>query len=155
MNLKPAAVNELNHPKLYGQMAKQAEMEPRSSMVPRCPKRLSPAERKIWKNIAAVLKSYGLFAAANAIQMEMLSTVMAQYLIASDDLKNKTKGNLFIADGKGKGGFKENPILRTQQRLRGEISTLCAALGLSSMGMARIGLASAKKKKEANGFFEE
>ncbi len=155
MNLKPAAVNELNHPKLYGQMAKQAEMEPRSSMIPRCPKRLSPAERKIWKNIASILKSYGLFSAANAVQIEMLATTWCQYLIASADLQDKTKGNLFIADGKGKGGFRENPILATQRRLRSEISVFCSNLGLSSMGMARIGLASAKKKKESNGFFEE
>jgi P27 family predicted phage terminase small subunit len=153
VNLKPIAAHELAKPKLYGDQAARVALEPRSTMTPRCPKRLSSAERKAWKNVASILKSYGLFVAANALHLELLAQTWVQYLQTCTDIQRMTKGQLFLLDGNGIP--KENPILRTQQRIREEISQRLLDLGLGGKGPALIGQLAVRRKKEGDGFFEE
>jgi P27 family predicted phage terminase small subunit len=147
---------------LYDEQRERAAIEPRPAreLKPRCPGRFSPEERKAWRDVAAVLKNYGLFNAANAMHLEMLAAAWAQYLGACKFMLEKASNSLFVPekyDTQGKGhGFKENPILRTQQRLRAEISVYAQNLGLSSVALARIGcLMVNAKRKEKDKFFDD
>ena len=151
---KPTAVLTMEKGKLYSDQRDRQEFEPQPDhdMEPICPERFGEAERKIWENLAEVLRNYGLFSAANAIQLELLTESWSQYVEAGKVLAKKTKGLLFISDGKG--SFKENPIVRTQQRLRAEISVYSQNLGLSSVSMAKIGALMLRKKREKDEFFE-
>ncbi len=160
-NPKPTALLELEKGKLYSDQRDRAALEPKPhrELKPRCPRRFTREERKSWRGIAEVLKNYRLFTAANAIQMELLAVSWTQYVEACSFLATKAKGMLFVPEsydsaGKGK-GFKENPILGTQRRLRTEISAYSQNLGLSSIALAKIGGLMLKKQKEKNGFFED
>lgn len=152
--MKPTALLEFEKGKLYSDQRDRAALEPkpRRELKPRCPQRFTKEERRAWRGLAEVLKNYGLFTAANSIQLELLAVAWVQYLAVCATLAEKAKGALFIGDGKG--AFRENPMLRTQQRLRAEISTYAQTLGLSSTAMARIGSLALKAKKERDEFFE-
>ncbi len=146
---KSTALLELEKGKLYGDQRDRKPFEPKSmkETKPRCPQRFSKQERKIWKDIAAILRNYGMFTAANGIQKQLLASAWSQYIDSCLLMNDKTKSMLFISDGTAH-GFKENPILRTQQRLRQEINVYSTNLGLSSTALAKIGSAMYKAKKE-------
>ncbi len=160
-NPTPTALLELEKGKLYDQQRDRGALEPKPAkeLKPRCPQRFSKEERRAWRGIAGVLKNYGLFTVANSLQMELLAESWAQYLDACKVMVDRAKGSLFVPeiyDAEGKGhGFKENPILRTQQRLRAEMTTYSQNLGLSSTALAKIGGLMLKKKKEKDEFFED
>lgn len=147
---KPTSVLELEKGTLYSDQRDRQAFEPKAerTMAPRCPQRFTAEERKAWKGLASVLKNYGLFTSANAIHLELLAVSWSQYLEACRQMTVKAKGNLFISDGKG--GFRENPMLRTQQRLRAEISQFCTNLGLSSIALAKMGSLMLQAKKQRN-----
>lgn len=152
---KATAILRLEKGTLYADQRDRSALEPKPAkeLKPRCPQRFTKDERRAWRGLAEVLKNYGLFTAANALQLELLAVAWTQYIESGRILADKTKGLLFISDGTAH-GFKENPILRTQQRLRAEISTYAQNLGLSSIALARIGSLSLKAKKERDAYFD-
>ena len=74
----------LENEKLYGQVAKRAESEPVSELVPTKPADLSPMESGIWDYYKEVLDEYRLFTLANGPMLRML--VRMQY---EEDLMNR------------------------------------------------------------------
>lgn len=152
-NPKPTAILEMEKGVLYDQQRDRAELEPKpdKAIMPRCPRRFSALERKAWREIAAVLKNYGLFTAANAMQMELLATVWAQYLDVSEKL---TQHPSIIIKGPD-GGMMYNPFFNAQHKLGALVDRYSQNLGLSSMQLAKIGSLMLKKKKEKDEFFDD
>ena len=143
---KPTALLLLEKGKLYDQQRDRAALEPKPEreIRPRCPKRFSKEERRTWRNIAAVLKNYGLFTAANAIQLELLATAWTQYIEASRKLAENPS---IIVKGPD-GGWMYNPWFNAQHKMGGLVDRYSQNLGLSSMQLAKIGSLMLKKKKE-------
>ena len=151
MNLKPIATHKLNHQKLYGDMAERAELEPMSELEPRCPQGLTKEERKVWRYYKSILKTYGLFSIANAPLLELLSRLTAEV----QDFRKKSDGHYMVRDPNDREKWIVNPYWGALRRLEDKIMNCLKELGLSSMGMARIGQLSVRKKKETDGYFED
>lgn len=151
-NPKPTAQLALEKGVLYSDQRDRAELEPQSrkEMIPRCPARFSKDEKKAWKDIGAVLKNYGLFTAANSIQLELLSTTWAQYLDMCQKMIEKPG---IIVKGPD-GGFMYNPFFNAQHKLGALVDRYSQNLGLSSIALAKIGGLMLKSKKEKDEFFD-
>jgi len=150
---KPAALLEFEKGKLYDLQRDRVALEPKPfrEVIPRCPKRLSKEERRAWKQIAGVLKNYGLFTAANAIQLELLSTAWAQYL---DCCAKVAETKNIIVKGPD-GGAMYNPFFNAQHKLAALVDKYSQNLGLSSISLAKIGSLRLKKEKEKDEFFND
>lgn len=144
--LKPTAVLQMEKGKLYDKQRDRAELEPKpqKELKPRCPARFSKDERRSWKQIADVLRNYGLFSVANAMQLELLATAWTQYL---DCCAKVAETKNIIVKGPD-GGAMYNPYFNAQHKLAGLVDRYSQNLGLSSMGMARIGSLLLKSKKQ-------
>lgn len=131
---------------LYDKQRDRADLEPKpvKEIKPRCPQRFSKEERKAWRGVATVLKNYGLFTAANAIQLELLATAWAQYIEASRKLAEHPAIIIKGPDG----GSMYNPYFNAQHKLGQLVDKYSSNLGLSSMQLAKIGSLMLKKKKE-------
>lgn len=150
---KPTALLRLEKGKLYDIQRDRAELEPSSvkELKPRCPKRFTKEEKKAWRQIAIVLKNYGIFTVANGIQMELLATAWSQYLDASRKLAENPS---IIVKGPD-GNWMYNPWFNAQHKLAGLVDKYSQNLGLSSTSLAKIGSLILKKKKEKEEFFKD
>lgn len=150
---EPSALLEFKKGKLYSDQRDRAALEPKAKreLRPRCPKRFSREERRAWKDIAGVLKNYGLFTIANALQMELLATAWAQYVDVSAKLAQTPA---IIVKGPD-GGSMYNPFFNAQHKLGQLVDKYSQNLGLSSIALAKIGGLMLKKKKEKEEFFED
>lgn len=149
---KPTKLLEYEKGKLYSDQRDRKEYEPtaETEIKPRCPKRFSPEERAAWREVAAILKNYGLFTVANALQLELLSTAWAQYVDASKKLA-ETKSIII----KGKDGTPAyNPYFNAQHKLGQLVDKYSQNLGLGSLVMAKMGCLMLRKKKEKDEFFD-
>lgn len=149
---KPSSVLTLEKGKLYSDQRDRAELEPKATreMVPRCPKRFTKEERLVWKNIAAVLKNYGLFTAANAVELELLTTAWAQYVDCCQKMSEEK--NIIIKGPLGQDMY--NPYFNAQHKLGQLVDRYAQNLGLSSIALSRIGSFSLKARKEKGEFFD-
>jgi P27 family predicted phage terminase small subunit len=145
-NPHPTDVLEHFNGKLYDKQRDRAvfEPKPKRDVTPRCPRRFSREERRAWKEITAVLKNYGLFTAANAIQLELLVTAWVQYL---ECCKKMTDIKSIIIKGPD-GGAMYNPYFNAQHKLGKLVEKYCNNLGLSSIALAKIGSLLVKKNEE-------
>jgi len=145
--IKPTAVLELEKGKLYSDQRDRAELEPKpeKELKPRCPARFTKEERQVWKDLAAVLKNYGLFTVANSMQMELLTTAWVQYL---DCCQKMTESKQIIVDCPA-GGKMYNPYFNAQHRLGALVDRYSQNLGLSSIALAKIGTLMLKSKKKS------
>jgi hypothetical protein len=150
MNIKPIELHQLSKPKLYGDQAARAEVEPRSNLKPRCPSILTKAERKAWRYYAEILKAYGLFSIANSPLLDMLARLTAE----AQEFHEKSKGHYMAKDPNNREKWIVNPYWSARHRNEDKIMAALRELGLSSLGMAKIGQL-AVKKKQSNGFFED
>ena len=152
-NPEPTALLEFEKGKLYSDQRDRADLEPKpeKELKPRCPQRFTKEERKAWRGVATVLKNYGLFTAANAIQLELLATAWAQYVEASRKL---AENPAIIVKGPD-GGWMYNPWFNAQHKTGTLVDRYSQNLGLSSMQLAKIGSLMLKKKKEKDEFFED
>jgi P27 family predicted phage terminase small subunit len=143
---KPTTLLELEKGKLYSDQRDRQELEPKPAreIKPRCPQRFSKMERKAWKDIAAVLKNYGLFTAANAMQMELLATAWTQYLSCCE--KMAVSKNIIVKGPDG--GYMYNPWFNGQHKLGALVDKYSQNLGLSSIALAKIGTLMLKAKKK-------
>jgi len=154
-NPKPTALLEFEKGKLYDEQRERAALEPKAAkeIKPRCPKRFSKEERRSWRGLAAVLKNYGLFTAANAIQLELLSTAWTQYIDMSAKLVEKPGIIIKGPDG----GAMYNPYFNAQHKLGNLVDKYAQNLGLSSISLAKIGglmLKGRKEKSEMEGLMD-
>ena len=142
----PEQIHQLEKGKLYGEVAERVENTPKAKKErkPRCPQRLTKAQRKEWRFYADILKNYGLFTIANAPILELLVVDTAQYKECLD--KVQRTGMLI----KSPNDFPiYNPYWTAMNKLEEKILKCLGELGLSSSGLARIGslVAGAQRKK--------
>jgi len=151
--MKPLALLKLEKGNLYGEQKEREKYEPQPKveLMPECPSRFSKKEKQAWQEIAGVLKNYGLFTIANAIQLELLSTAWAQYISESLIFAKNPK---IIVNGPD-GGKMYNEHFNAQHRLGKLVDKYSQNLGLSSIALAKIGTLIAKKKKEKKDEFFE
>jgi P27 family predicted phage terminase small subunit len=148
---KPKALLELEKGKLYSDQRDRAELEPtpKKEIRPRCPRRFSKAERKAWKELAAMLDNYGLLQAANAIQLELLATAWAQYVEVSEKLAQNPQIVVAVKDrDKETKAWMYNPYFNAQHKLGQLVDRYSQNLGLSSIQMAKIGSLMVKARRE-------
>ncbi len=144
---KPTALLKFEKGKLYSDQRDRAALEPKAEKesTPRCPRRFSKEERRAWKEIAAILKNYGLLTPANAIELELLATAWAQYL---ECCARMTQHPAIIIEGPD-GGKMYNPYFNAQHRLGGLVDKYAQNLGLSSVGLAKVGGLMLKARKQS------
>lgn len=147
---KPMAQHKLEKPKLYGDLAERAELEPSCDLEPKCPQSLDANERKAWRYYAQILKSYGMLSVANAPMLEMVSRLHAETI----EFHDKSRGKPIIKSPKGD-GYIVNPFWGARKRNEDTIITLLKELGLSSVGIARIGSLALSARKKKSEFFED
>lgn len=152
--LKPSSVLKLEKGKLYDEQRDRDKLEPKAKeeIKPRCPKRFSKEERKEWRYFKKILENYGLFTIANAPHMEMLATAMKQY---KDCSSRVAETGLIIKGPKGNPMY--NPYWNACNKLEDKIHRCLDALGLSSVGLAKIGslrLKAQKQKSEMEGLLD-
>jgi phage terminase small subunit len=167
---KPAAVLKLEKGKLYDQQRSRAENEPtpRQEIIPRCPKGFSKEQRKLWKNFSQILRAYGLFNAANAPILELLARAWSRYQtcqrmidewggemllvdrVSGEILKPHSAEELDLGIGTKPQTLGKpilNPYFKPALKLEERIMKSLGELGLSSIGMARIGSLLSNKVK--------
>jgi phage terminase small subunit len=169
---KPAALLKLEKGKLYDQQAERAENEPKAvqELIPRCPPGLSKIQRKYWKNFSQILKSYGLFNAANAPILELLTVDWVLYKSCQENISKFGGTTVFVDPETGwipkvslppdlDLGLEikpsemhnlvpmRNPYFRDAKDLEKLIMKSLGELGLSSLGLARIGSMLSNKGK--------
>jgi phage terminase small subunit len=144
-NPKPTALLKLEKGKLYDQQRDRAELEPQADreIEPSCPARFANGEKKVWKEIGAILKNYGLFTAANAPILELLATAWAQYISISAKINTGTLAERIILNDQ-----KIDRLFKKQHQLADRIKGYLQELGLSSIAMAKIGSLALKKRKQ-------
>lgn len=142
----PTAVLELQKGKLYDEQRDRGDLEPkpRRETKLKCPKRFTDSEKKVWRSLKSVLENYGLFIAANAINVELLTTVWTQYLEMCQKMI-ETK-HIIIRDPVGVSMF--NPYFDAQHKLGQLANKYANELGLSSLSLAKIGSLRLKAKKD-------
>lgn len=145
-NPKPTALLKLEKGKLYDQQRERSKAEPTAQIEtkPQCPVRFNKKEKQAWKDIGAILDNYGLFTAANALQLELLATAWAQYVDVSDKLSQNPNIILKGPDG----GYMYNPYFNAQHKLGKLIEKYAQNLGLSSLALAKIGNFVVRGKKQ-------
>jgi phage terminase small subunit len=166
---KPAALLKLEKGKLYDQQADRAENEPKAvqELLPRCPTGFSKIQRKHWKYFSQILKSYGLFNAANAPILELLAVDWVLWkeghqgiedlgglVVLADPISGailKTPSEMPLDLGIGPkpliGVPRLNPFFKPAMKLEERIMKSLGELGLSSLGLARIGSLVSKQHK--------
>jgi len=124
----------------------------KKEMRPRCPQRLTKAQRKWWRFFANILKNYGLFTIANAPIMEFLAIDMVNFYKLHEEVGKKG----IILTSKD-GNPYQNPSWNAQNKTWEKIMKMLSELGLSSSGLARIGSLAAgaqRKKSEMEGLID-
>jgi len=147
MRVKPVKHLELEQGKLNGKNAERKKAEPVSSLVPKCPSKLSKEEKSAWNYYKAILEAYGLFSGANAPMLEILATLHAEAEAISKQLKK-----IKIVDEDNM----LNALWTVRKKNYDQMIGIYKELGLSSSGMAKLGslVVSAKNKvKNKNEFF--
>ena len=144
---KPTNLLKLEKGKLYSDQRDRQELEPvaEKEIEPSCPARFTNGEKKAWQEIGLILKNYGLFTVANAVELELLSTAWAQYLAISVKIKTETLAEKIMLNDQ-----KTDRLFKRQHQLADRIDRYCQNLGLSSIAMAKIGVAVLKKRKQKN-----
>ena len=150
----PAELHQLEKGKLYGDVADRVKNTPKAKkeMRPRCPQRLNPSERKVWQQLAVILKNYNLFTIANALIMELLAYNWVEFLELKElvDLEGRTIKSI--------NGFDIiNPNLQLRNSAQARILKCQGELGLSSSALAKIGslvVSAQRKKSEMEGLID-
>lgn len=147
---KPTNLLLLEKGKLYDQQRDRAENEPKPKPIkPKCPKHLSPEAKKEWHHHAKILDKCEIFTIANAPLLELLAVNVSTY---KGCLEKTQKMGILI---KSPNGFPVyNPYWTAQNKCEDQIKKCLSELGLSSIGMAKIGNLIVKSKKEKNEFEE-
>jgi P27 family predicted phage terminase small subunit len=144
---KPTALLKFEKGRLYADQRDRAALEPKAEKesTPRCPRRFSKEERRAWKEIAAILKNYGLLTPANAIELELIATVWTQYL----EVHAKMKQCPAIITSGPDGGLQYSMLFNALHRLGSLVDKYSQNLGLSSIALAKVGGLMLKARKKS------
>ncbi len=148
--LKPKNLLLIEKGKVYGEQKERIENEPKPKEIkPKCPKYLTHEQKKEWKRYAKILDACELLNIANAPLLELLAVNSDNY---KKCLLKVNEQGLIIYSEKGFPGY--NPFWSAQNKCEDQIKKCLSDLGLSSIGMAKIGSLIVKSKKEKNEFEE-
>ena len=141
----PKEILTLEKGKLYGDQAARVAEEPKplDPMPPERPQHFGEEELAVWDHYAAILNNYGLFQAANTMNLEMLAVNIVKWRKLLNKLR---KSDVVVTSASGWTGI--NPLFSAKNTLEKEIRADLIALGLSSQGLAKLGALSARGKKK-------
>lgn len=147
-HLIPTQIHKFEKGKLYGELAEREKYEPKPTrdMKPKCPKTLAKEERREWHFFKKILENYGLFSIANAAHLEMLAVNMAAY---RDCLEKLHKTGVIILSQKKVPMY--SPYFTALNAIEGKIRVNLSELGLSSVGLAKLGALIVRSNKEKSG----
>ena len=139
--LKPASELAGKHGKLYGEQLARVQNTPKplDKIVPKCPKELPKDAKAAWEYCAAILENWGLFNAANAPHLEMFAANWAWYL---------HHRKMAYKHERGKDKLKRNPYLGPMNTFEKKAQMNLAAMGVGTMGLAKVGQAMARATKK-------
>jgi len=142
---KSAQILILGKEKLYGKQKDRVDAEPTQkdkSKTPVCPNDYTKPERKIWQEYADILTEYNLFNLANGQILKLL-------------VRNIADRNKCVKHVKDEGicidtvrGLTCNPYFSAKNKCEENIMKYLNLLGLSTMGLAKIGCLQAESKKK-------
>ena len=142
---KSAKVHLLEKEKIYGDVKKRLSREPKQrnpNLKPKCPSSFTKEERKIWKKIAKILDQYGILNLANGTILNLLVQNISDRNICIERIAD---------DGiciKGRYGYNFNPFWSAKNKCEDNIIKYLNLLGLSSMGLAKLGCLQVQSKKK-------
>lgn len=120
---------------LYGYEKQREETEPaqKSKIEPVCPKDFSKREKEIWHEYAKILKDYDLFLLANG---PLLTLLVKNISDREKCIRLVKKQGICIESYKG---IVYNPYWTAKNRCEENILKHLNLLGLSSIGLAKVG----------------
>jgi len=133
--------------KLYGEFETRRKAEVKSSVIPQLPAHFEGKNQEIWEFYANILAQYGLFTIANAPILEVLTTITCEYYSCLEHIAKE--GIIVITENNME---KTNPYWISKNRCIEIILKCLNSLGLSSVGLAKLGSLDAKQKKEKTKF---
>lgn len=148
-NPKPAALLESQKGTLYGDQKERADHEPKPEIVvePVCPFYFRPSERQAWEYLSAILKNYSLYVDINGPLLEVAAIYLAELRNSQGEIIKKGKG--------AKGEGKRSPAIRERNKATELLLKALSDLNISACGMAKLGAAVIRGKKEKDEFFED
>lgn len=129
---------------LYGSQKKRGESidnREENLKVPLCPKIYTKSEREIWNQYADILKEYKLFNIANGPLLEL---IVRNVKDRENCIKKVKEEGIIIDSYRGK---IYNPYWSAKNRCEENILKCLNQLGLSSIGLTRLGCLHTKEKK--------
>lgn len=130
---------------IYGDLKNREDAEPeqKSDETPQCPREFSKREKEIWHKYAHILEEYSLFNLANGPILELLTKNLRDREKCLDIVK---KEGICVDSYRGR---VYNAYWMAKNRCEENILKHLNLLGLSSLGLARLGCLSSKKKKKS------
>lgn len=142
---KSSRIHLLNNEKLYGKLKDRVDAEPTQkdkTKIPVCPAAYTKPEREIWQQYADILVEYDLFNLANGQILNLLVRNIADRNKCVEHVK--TDG-ICIDNGRG---LTYNPYFSAKNKCEENIMKYLNMLGLSSMGLAKLGGIHAERKEK-------
>jgi P27 family predicted phage terminase small subunit len=142
---KSSKIHILEKEKVYGDLKDRIAAEPEQTdpnLEPECPASFCAEEKEIWEKCSDILIQYDLFNIANSIILELLVKNIYYYNVCVVDLRDM--GMCITNNGKDV----INPFWTMKNKCEDNIMKYLNLLGLSSMGLAKLGCLSVKSKRE-------
>jgi len=138
-------IHLLGKEKLYGKQKDRLESEPTQKdgeKKPVCPSDYTKPERKIWLEYADILDEFGLLSLANGPTLNLLVRNIAD---RDKCVKHVRDEGICINNGRG---LTHNPYFTAKNKCEDNIQKYLNLLGLSSMGLAKLGCLNANSKEK-------
>ncbi len=141
---KPTKLLEMEKGKLYGEQKERAENEPQPLIIiePLCPHYFRPSERDAWNFLSEILKNYSLYLDINSPLLELASIYLADVRNSHWEITRRGKGLSFDA-------------IKERDKSVELLIKILNGLNISASGIAKLGSAVVKGKKEKDEFFED
>ena len=143
---RPIKQHKLEQGKLYGELALREKMEPTSEKIPSLPSEFTDPEKDAWNFYQGVLEEFGLFNLANAPLLQILAVLHAEAGEFHERLRvmhmySRVSGSMPDID-------EERYYRGIRDSAYRQMTAIYKDLGLSSMGMAKLGSLRAQTKKD-------
>lgn len=142
---KPLNILKMEKGKLYDEQGDREKIEirpPETEMI--CPGWLTDLQKIEWYRMAEILKSIGLLVNVNEQILEMLAINISEY---KESIKQIEKDGIVLENYKT-GTPYLNPWWKIQKDCHMRIMKCLQELGLSSVGLARLGSLEVNKKRK-------
>ncbi|HUS51142.1 MAG TPA: P27 family phage terminase small subunit [Candidatus Paceibacterota bacterium] len=142
---KSIKIHLLEKEKVYGKIKTRIETEPiekNKKLKTKCPKNFNKNQRKIWNKYKKILDQFGLLNIANS---EIL-TLLVRNISEREECIDEIDLNGIICKENGK--QYQNPYWIIKNKCEENIIKHLNLLGLSSMGLAKLGCLQAESKKK-------